>query len=120
MSDSQSEATTFEGHAIIELFGHNIIAGYCCEQVIAGSAMLRVDVPDVGDKPGFTKFFSASAIYAITPTTEEHARQAAERIDVRPVRQWIVPERPALPVSQAEPGPGDDLDAWHDDYDDEY
>jgi hypothetical protein len=76
--------------------GHNVIAGYCSEQVIAGAAMLRVDVPaDTDTQPcpvAFTKYFAASSIYGITPTTEAAARLAASRIKARPVSLYILPE----------------------------
>lgn len=36
---------SFEGFAIVELMGRHVVAGYVTEQVIAGVAMLRVDVP---------------------------------------------------------------------------
>lgn len=88
----------FEGFAIIELMGRNVIAGYCSQELVAGVAMLRVDVPAVEERPAFTKFFSGGAIYAITPTDEETAQTAATRLRTRPVDLWIVPERKSLPA----------------------
>jgi hypothetical protein len=94
--DEQSRAadagqTTIQGWAIVELMGHNVIAGQVAEQTIAGAAFLRVDVPALDDsQPGFTKFYGGAAIYAITPTTEEVARQAASRLATRPVSLWVV------------------------------
>ncbi len=95
------ENTDFAGWAIMELFGHNQIAGYVTSVALFGTSMLRVDVPGTDDNPGYTKFFGGAAIYAITPTTEEIARAAAGRLDIRPVDTWIVPEpkRPQLPSS---------------------
>ena len=61
----------FEQFAIVELFGHNIIAGKVTEQVIGGQGFVRVDVPTVDDHEGFTKFYGAGAIYAITPCDEK-------------------------------------------------
>ena len=91
--------TTFEGWAVIELFGHNQIAGYVTGAAQFGTSMMRVDVPEIGDNPGYTKFFGGAAIYAITPTTEDIARIAAQCLDIRPILTWVVPEpsRPALP-----------------------
>jgi hypothetical protein len=60
-------AEKFEAWAIIELFGHNQIAGKCIEQNIAGTNMLRVDVPETESHPPFTRFLGSGAIYAITP-----------------------------------------------------
>lgn len=86
-----------ETWAIVELMGHNTIAGYISEQTIAGSAMLRVDVPATASSQPFTKFFGGSAIYGITPTTQEIAERAAQKLEVRPVNTWIVPAAPAHP-----------------------
>lgn len=94
-----TDQSTFETWAIVELFGHNQIAGYLSEQVIGGASFVRVDVPEVDGKPGFTKLFGGAAIYAITPTTEEIATEAARRLDVRPVGLWVVPDpKPQLPA----------------------
>jgi len=75
---------------IVELFGHNRIAGKCSEQSIAGNNFLRVDVPTTSKQSSFTRFLSASAIYAINPITEEVARQIADNLQVQPVAVWDV------------------------------
>lgn len=75
---------------IVELFGHNRIAGKCSEQNIAGNNFLRVDVPTTSKQSSFTRFLSASAIYAINPITEEVARQIADNLQVQPVNVWDV------------------------------
>ena len=78
----------FEGWAIVELFGHNMIAGLLSEQSIGGASFVRVDVPAVDGAEGFTKFYGGAAVYAITPTTEEVARAATSKLAVRPVTPW--------------------------------
>lgn len=88
------QAKFFEGWAIVDLFGHSRITGLCSEQALAGTNMLRVDVPSINGKPGFTRFFGGGAIYSITPTDERTAKIALGHIDVRPVEQWIVPDLP--------------------------
>ncbi len=80
----------FESWAIVELFGHARICGKCSEQNIAGSNMLRVDVPETKHNPAFTRFLGSSAIYAINPVTEEVAKYMAENISVKPIDQWDV------------------------------
>lgn len=88
--------TTIEFWAIIELFGHNTIAGFVTEQSIGGGAFIRVDVPAVDEEhPAFTKFYGDKAVYAITPCTEEVARIAARKLRVRPVSPYTVPVPPA-------------------------
>lgn len=98
-----NEQTSIAGWAIVELMGHNAIAGEVSEQAIAGAAFLRVDVPEVEGSPAFTKFYSGSAVYAITPTDEGTARRAAAHLAVRPVSVWVVPDgRRALPSPTVE------------------
>lgn len=65
------EQEKFDLWCVVELFGHSRIAGRCTEQNVAGTNMLRVDVPDTSNQPGFTRFLSSGAIYAINPVSEE-------------------------------------------------
>ena len=78
----------FEVHAIVELFGHNKIAGKVTEQVIGGCSFIRVDVCDTKSSPAFTRLLHANAIYAINPVTEEVATQYAENLKVMPIQAW--------------------------------
>ena len=110
-----SEQNAYEGHAIIELMGHNTLAGYISEQAIAGVAMLRVDVPAVGDVPAYTKFVSGSAIYGITPTSQEVAERAAQRQQVRPVSQFLLLPAPSPRPSLIDSTAGEDADTEDDD-----
>ncbi|MFA6134430.1 MAG: hypothetical protein WC869_10500 [Phycisphaerae bacterium] len=76
--------------AIVELMGRNVIAGRISEEVIAGVAMLRVDVPACKEQPEYTKFYSGSAVYGITPTDEATALRAVDRLQVAPIAPYIV------------------------------
>ena len=114
-----TEQNAYEGFAVIELMGHNTLAGYISEQTIAGTAMLRVDVPAVGDVPAYTKFVSGSAVYGITPTSQEVAERAAQRLQVRPVSQFLLLPAPAQRPSLIDSTAGDD-DEDEDEDDDEY
>lgn len=78
----------FETWAIVELFGHNKIAGKVSEQTIGGSSMVRVDVPDTEASPAFTRLLNVSAIYAINPVTEEVAVGYASRLQSKPIETW--------------------------------
>lgn len=84
------EQEKFDLWCLVELFGHSQIAGKCTEQNVAGTNMLRVDVPATSKHPGFTRFLSAGAIYAINPVTEEVAKQIADNLQVQPVNVWDV------------------------------
>jgi len=99
--------------AIVELFGHNVIAGEVSSVTIAGTEMLRVDVPAVDEADGFTKFFGGAAIYAITPVDEATGRVAVEKFRTRPVDKWTLAD-PQLPA-RTEPGDyNDDEDELYD------
>lgn len=79
--------------AIIELFGHAVIAGLVSETLIGQDAMIRVDVPSVNGQPAYTKFYGTKAIYAITPTNQDSALHAAEHLAQAPINKWVIPYR---------------------------
>jgi len=95
-----TEDETFDFWAIVELFGHSTIAGYVTRSV---GDLIRIDVPEVDGQHVFTKFHGTKAIYGMTPTTEEIAKKAAEKLAVRPVSLWVVPNR-ALPAPGVDNG----------------
>ena len=79
-------AEGYSGWAVVELFGHVRLAGLISEAEMYGTKMLRIDVPEVDGRPGFTSYKGGSALYAVTPTTEEVARAVVRS------------ERPAPPI----------------------
>lgn len=83
-------ATEFEGWAIVELMGHRKLAGYVREVSIAGAAMMRLDIPS---DPPVTQYYGASALYCLTPTTEELAKRVAQASRPTPVHAYELPER---------------------------
>lgn len=95
------ESQGFDSWAIIELFGHQKIAGRVREETLGGCSFLRVDVPECGGQEAFTKYFGNSAIYSMTPTSEAVARAALKQIRPEPVNVWI-PEIHQLPASRSE------------------
>lgn len=107
-------AEGFRSWGVVEVMGHQTIAGLISEQVIAGTAFVRVDVPANEDGEAFTKLLGAGSIYSISPTSEEFARAAARRLKHSPVNIYVPelhrPQEPrALPAGGFEP-----------DYDDEF
>jgi hypothetical protein len=78
--------------AVVELFGHQKIAGRITEQNIAGTNMLRVDVPETSTQPAFTRFFGSAAIYAINPADEESVKYYADKLQTKPIDSWDVRE----------------------------
>lgn len=75
--------------AIVELFGHKVVAGYVTGDVQMSEAMLRIDVPATGGYPAFTQFYGVKAIYCMTPVSEEVARRTAERNQTNPVSVYV-------------------------------
>ncbi len=95
----------FNEWAIVELFGHQKIAGRISEQQIGGCSFVRVDVPSINDRPGFTRMLGNGAIYSITVTDEVTAKLVAQYLDPVPVDKWSVQEminRRSLPVKNSE------------------
>jgi hypothetical protein len=88
-----AEQTEFKTWAIVEVMGHNEYAGFVSSESIAGAGMLRVDVPETSKRAAFTKYLSTSAIYGISPCTEETARARAESQQATPFSSWSVEQQ---------------------------
>jgi hypothetical protein len=72
----------FEAWGLVELMGHQRVAGQLSEQPLGGGNLLRVDIPN-GE--GFrTAYYGASAIYAVHITDEAAARKLAGNLGARP------------------------------------
>lgn len=89
----------FEEWAIIDLFGHQKIAGRISEEQIGGSSFVRVDVPVI---PPFTRLFGAAAIYSITITDEVTAKAAAQYWKPEPMDKWSACEMLKLLLPESE------------------
>lgn len=107
---------TFEGWAILELMGHRRLAGFLSEAQIGGASFVRIDVPSA-DPTGeaapnvATQFYSPSAVYCITPTTEALARKVAATSAPAPVTEWeLRTDRALSPASSDYVGGGGDFD----------
>lgn len=92
----QETKPIFECWAVVEIFGHQQLAGRVSEQTIAGQGFVRVDVPDLPDQPGFTRMFGPGAIYSIIPTTQEIATAYAAKNVAAPIKSWQL-QHPQLP-----------------------
>ena len=78
----------FESWALVELMGHNKIAGKVTEHKFGNQSMLRVDVPEVGELPAFTKIISINAVYGINPLSEQDAVDYAKMLKSKPLDVW--------------------------------
>ncbi len=74
--------------AVIELMGHNVIAGYVTEESGFGTALMRVDVPATSIYGAYTKLIGTGSIYAVTFVSEEVARTVAESRKQNPVQVY--------------------------------
>lgn len=100
--DGQVSDETKDTWAIVEIMGHSRFAGRVSQDTSLGVALLRVDVPAVGEAQAFTKLFGSAAIFGVTPCTEATAREAAAEFRARPVSLFHVDHQPRLPFQEAE------------------
>ena len=106
-----NEQEKFDSWAVVELFGHQQVAGRVTEASIGGCSFLRVDVPDqpavrargyyasAEAIPAYTRYFGQGAIYALNPCTEAAARNVATRIRATPA----IPYDPPMSVQASLP-----------------
>lgn len=76
--------------AIVEIMGHQMVAGQVSKSTMFGPPLMRVDVPETSAQPAFTQFFGTDGpIYRITVVSEQVARLTAEQIKVNPVNVYV-------------------------------
>lgn len=90
--DSPSEQQPeLKAWSLVELFGHQRIVGWVTVDPIDFPGMVRVDVPDLlkdgkVERPGFTRYFGRSALYSVTPISEQSVRELLPHINGHPAR----------------------------------
>ena len=84
-----AERDTFSGWCVLELMGHRRLGGYVTEEQIAGTHMLRVDIHAPESDRVVTQYYSPTALFSMTPTTEDVARSVTRHAPV-PVSQFEV------------------------------
>ena len=84
----QQQQTKFDEWALLDLFGHQQLAGRVSEANIAGQAFVRVDIPDAKGRIALTKYYHPNAIYSIAPCEENIAVARAQTIDSAPVKRY--------------------------------
>jgi len=105
----------FEEWAILELMGHRRLAGHVREQTIGSASFIRIDVFVESDQAIATQFYNPSAVYCMTPVSEEMARQIARRDQPAPVARWELPPPAAEPQSGKVEDPENDYEVVDDD-----
>jgi hypothetical protein len=88
--------------ACVEIFGHRKHYGRISEVEKFGAKFLRVDVPGMaaapllGEAETFTTFvYGGSAIFSVTPMTEEACRKWAEHERPKPMSEYRALPRPS-------------------------
>jgi hypothetical protein len=74
------EAAVVENWAILEIMGHERLAGRLTETTIAGVPMLRVEVPATEKLPGFARLLSGASIFSLTPVPQDVATLVAGQL----------------------------------------
>lgn len=96
--NTDTNTPPFESWAVAEIFGHQKYAGFVTQMTLGNQIMWRIDVPAIGKKAAFTKIFGVSAIFSLTPCSEEVVRKLIE--------SWQVQSEPlhifALPSAASE------------------
>jgi hypothetical protein len=85
----KEETAELKSWALVEIFGHQRIVGFLSQQTFGSGVLFRIDVPDLKKggaivRKGFTRYFGLSAIYSITPITEDVVRELLPTIDGLP------------------------------------
>lgn len=109
--------------AIVEVMGRARFAGQISEDTRFGPALLRVEVPAVEGQPALEKHFGASAIYSVTPCSEQVAREAARRFAASPITIVGFDVQRCLPLTDGPDrlrSPYEPINEDPDDYDEEY
>lgn len=103
---------TFDAWGLLEIMGHNRLAGRITNQAIGGCNFVRIDVPEINGAGAFTKLFGQSAIFGITITTEDVARRLAKNMQAQPIHPYELrePEQPKLPYRATDGGFNPDYD----------
>lgn len=72
--------TTMENWAILEIMGHERLAGKIFETTVAGVPMLRVEVPATEKLPSFVRLLSGASIFSLTPVPQQVACAVAANL----------------------------------------
>lgn len=88
---SDNKTPELRAWALVELFGHQRIVGMVTVDPIDFPGMVRVDVPDLlkngtVERAGFTRYLGKSALYSVTPISEDAVRELLPHIDGKPAR----------------------------------
>jgi hypothetical protein len=128
---SEPKVGSFEGWALVEIFGHQKEVGFVTTEAYGTAVLFRCDTPELPEReytlespeyakdesgtrwcptgtkvrrqisPAKTRLIGPGAIYSITPCTEDVARRAIEEVIRRPL---ILLEMPKGAIKELLPG----------------
>lgn len=98
-----------QGWAVVEIMGHQTVSGQVRTEAFGSVVMLRVDTPNLPAKtgeiwgepvefqeePGSTHYVGMGSVYRLTLTSEEIARDTAERGRKLPTKRLALQLPPA-------------------------
>ena len=87
--EKTNETEALKAWALVELFGHQRVVGMVTVHPPEFPELIRIDVPDLmknGEcvRAGFTRYVGASALYGVTPISEDAVRKLLPSIDGMP------------------------------------
>lgn len=88
------EQTKFNHWAIVQLFGHDTVAGRCEVVYFGNNSMVQIDIPEIPGTdsnpmiPAWTRLVNFKAIFDISPVDEQTAREKAASIKCTPIDQF--------------------------------
>ncbi len=112
---------------IVEVFGHQVVAGFVSEVELAGTKFLRVEVPEIERESwdtiesydAWSKLLGGASVFSVTPCSEELARSRAARggvtnpagpTQIRPKREKVLALTGAVSEYDAKEGEDEPLD----------
>lgn len=106
---ADAKAEHLESWALVEIFGHDKLAGLVTTRKFGTEMMFQIDVPKPdGEGFAYSRLLSPKAVFAIQPTNEDWCRRwakAASEYDRSPLP--YIPE-PAKLAPAEEPGDDDE------------
>lgn len=97
-AEPRNDPPELKAWSLVELFGHQRIVGWVTVDPIDFPGMVRVDVPDLlkdgkVERAGFTRYFGRSALYSVTPISEQSVRELLPHVNGHPSRPLSIGER---------------------------
>lgn len=115
---ADAKAEHLESWALVEIFGHDKLAGLVTTRKFGTETMFQVDVPKPGGEGfAYSRLLNPKAVFALQPTNEAWCRRwatEAAKYDRSPLP--YIPEERQIP--ETTPQASEDLDT-HSDYDSE-